>query len=333
MYDGRGLLYLSVIAGTTIILVLATNTAYADFPRLAALIAGDGFLPRQLTFRGSRLVFSTGITALGVIASLLVFIFQASVTALVPLWAIGVFLSFTLSQTGMARRWWKIGHLAPGEEVQERGSTLHYESNWRLKMVVNGFGAIVTAIVTLVFAATKFVTGAWVVIILTPTLVAIFFSIHRHYRRLAASLSLDQYKPRMQSRRHRVILPISGVHEGSLLALHYARLLSDDVTAVHICMSPVEAESIQKKWEVWGEGVRLIILDSPYRLLFEPLLELIGDVAKKRQPNEIVTIVVPQFVPRVWWHNLLHMQTATLLRFALLFKPGIVITEVPYQVE
>jgi amino acid transporter len=333
VFNGRGLLYLSVIAGTTIILILATNTAFADFPRLAAIQAGDSFLPRQLTYRGSRLVFSTGITALGVIASLLVFLFQASVTALVPLWAIGVFLSFTLSQTGMARRWWKIGHLAPGVEVRERGSTLNYESNWKLKMIINGGGAIVTAIVTIVFAVTKFHSGAWIVIILIPTLVAIFFSIHRHYRRLAASLSLDRSKPRMQLKRHRVILPISGVNEGSLLALHYARLLSDDVTAVYICMNLVDAESIQKKWEVWGEGVRLVILDSPYRLLIEPLLDFIGDVTKKRQPNEIITIVVPQFVPRVWWHNILHMQTATWLRFALLFRSGIVITEVPYQVE
>jgi hypothetical protein len=312
---------------------LATNTAFADFPRLAAIQAGDGFLPRQLTFRGSRLVFSTGIVALGLIASSLVFIFNASVTALVPMWAIGVFLSFTLSQTGMAHRWWKIGHLAPGEEIRERGSTLQYESNWKLKMVINGGGAIVTAIVTIVFAVTKFRNGAWIVTLLIPALVAIFFAIHRHYKSLAASLSLDRSKPRVQLKRHRVILPISGVNEGSLLALHYARLLSDDVTAVYICMNPAEAESIQKKWEVWGEGVRLVILDSPYRLLVEPLLDFIGDVTKKRQPNEIITIVVPQFVPRTWWHNLLHMQTATWLRFTLMFRPGIVITEVPYQVE
>ena len=268
VFNGRGLLYLSVISGTTIILVLATNTAFADFPRLAALQAGDGFLPRQLTFRGSRLVFSTGITALGVIASLLVFIFQASVTALVPLWAIGVFLSFTLSQTGMARRWWKIGHLAPGVEVRERGSTLHYEPSWKLKMVVNGFGAIVTAIVTIVFAATKFRqrcldcydahSDAWLQFSFPFTAITEVWQ--QVYRWMRSSRVCNL-------KRHRVILPISGVNEGSLLALHYARLLSDDVTAVYICMNPVEAESVQKKWEVWGEGVRLVILDLPYRLL------------------------------------------------------------------
>ena len=330
---GRDLLYLSTIAGTTIILILATNTAFADFPRLAALHAGDGFLPHQLTFRGSRLVFSRGIMALGVIASLLVILFRASVTALVPLWAIGVFLSFTLSQAGMARRWWKIGHLAPGEEVRERGSTLRFEQGWRLRLVVNGFGAVCTMVVTVVFAVTKFRDGSWIVVFLTPTLVALFFAMHHHYRNLAASLSIKRDGKRMHIKRHRVILPISGVHEGTLAALSYARILSNDITAIYVSIDPIEAESVRKKWEIWGEGVRLIILESPYRLLLEPLLDYIGEISSKRQPKEMITIVVPQFVPRTLWHNLLHTQTATWLRLALLFKPGIVITDVPYQVE
>lgn len=333
VFNGQGFLYLSAISGTTVILVLATNTAFADFPRLAALQARDGFLPRQLTFRGSRLVFSTGITALGVLASLLVFLFNASVTALVPLWAIGVFLAFTLSQTGMALRWWKIGHMAPGEEVHELGSILHYEPGWILKMAVNGCGAVITALVTVIFAATKFQDGAWIVVFLIPGMVMIFFAIHRHYKNLAASLKLKRDQPRMHLKRHRVILPISSVNEGTLMGLHYARLLSDDVTAVYVSMDSEETESVQKKWEIWGEGVRLVILDSPYRLLLEPLLDYIDKIAKKRQPQEMITIVVPQFVPHTWWHNLLHMQTATMLRFVLLFKPGIVITDVPYQVE
>lgn len=328
-----GVLYLATIAGTAIILILATNTAFADFPRLAALHAGDGFLPRQLTFRGSRLVFSRGIVALAVVASLLIVIFRASVTALVPLWAIGVFLSFTLSQAGMARRWWKIGHLSPGQEIRERGSTLRYEPGWRLKMVINGFGALCTAVVTLVFAVTKFRDGAWIVILLTPALVTGFFAIHRHYRDLAVHLSLEHYGAPPRTARHRVILPISGVHQGTLAALRYARQLSDDITAVHVSMDPAAAENLRRKWEVWGEGVRLVILDSPYRLLLEPLLEYIEEIATQRQPNETITIVVPQFVSRRWWHNLLHAQEALWLRLALLFKPGIVVTDVPYQVE
>jgi len=329
----RGGLYLATIAGTTIILILATNTAFADFPRLGAIIGADGFLPRQLAYRGSRLVFSRGIAALALIAALLIVIFRASVTALVPLWAIGVFLSFTLSQAGMAHRWWKVGHLAPGQEVQERGSTLRYEPGWTLKMVVNGFGAICTAVVTLVFAVTKFRDGAWIVLLLMPALVAGFFAIHRHYRDLAVHLSLEHYGTPPHIARHRVILPISGVHRGTLAALRYARQLSDDVTAVHVSMDPAAAESLRRKWEVWGEGIRLVILDSPYRLLLEPLLEYIEEIAAQRQPNETITIVVPQFVPRRWWHNLLHAQEALWLRLALLFKPGIVVTDVPYQVE
>ena len=174
VFSERGILYLCTMAGTTIILILATNTAFADFPRLSALHASDGFLPRQLTYRGSRLVYSRGIVSLAVIASLLVIIFRASVTGLIPLWAIGVFLSFTLSQTGMARRWWKVGHLAPGQEVKERGSTLQYESGWMPKMVVNSFGAICTAVVTVVFASTKFREGGWITVGVIPLLVTVF---------------------------------------------------------------------------------------------------------------------------------------------------------------
>jgi len=170
IYDGRGILYLLLISGITVILIMAANTAFADFPRLGALIAGDGFLPRQLTYRGSRLVYSRGIVTLAVIASALIVIFKASVTRLIPLYAIGVFLSFTLSQAGMARRWWKIGRLKEGEEIVEPGSTLRNEKSWRFRMAINGFGAVCTAVVMVVFAVTKFMDGAWVVLILTPAL-------------------------------------------------------------------------------------------------------------------------------------------------------------------
>ncbi|HEX9675712.1 MAG TPA: APC family permease [Anaerolineales bacterium] len=333
IFEGRGTLYLMAIAATTVILIMAANTSFADFPRLSALVAGDGFLPRQFTYRGSRLVYSRGIAALAAVASLLIVLFNASVTALIPLYAIGVFLSFTLSQAGMARRWWKMGHLAPGQVVQERGSTLRYDARWQLKMLINGLGALFTAVVTLVFAATKFQEGAWVVIFSTPALVGVFFAIHRHYRELARDLSLEDYGLPPMGRRNRVILPISGVHRGTLAALRYARSLSDDVTAVHVTIDPAEAERVRGKWETWGEGVRLVILDSPYRLLLEPLLTYIEDILSRRQPNDTVTIVVPQFVPRRWWHNLLHTQTALLLRLALLFRPGLVITDVPYHVE
>jgi amino acid transporter len=331
-FDGRGPLYLGTIAATTIILVMAANTSFADFPRLSALHAGDGFLPRQLLYRGSRLVYSRGIVALAVIASLLIIAFGASVTALIPLYAIGVFLSFTLSQAGMARRWWKIGHLAPGQAVAERGSTLRYEPGWRLKLAVNGFGAVCTLVVMVVFAVTKFAEGAWIVLLLTPTLVALFFAIHRHYRTLARQLSLADETSPARYQRHCVILPIGGVHRGTRAALHYARTLSGDVTAVHVALDPAEAAQVRQRWQQWGEGVRLVILDSPYRQLLEPLLGYVEEVAAQRQPCELITVVVPQFVPRSWWHNFLHNQTAVWLRLALLFKPGIVVTDVPFHV-
>lgn len=334
VFNGRGIPYLMVISATTVILIMAANTAFADFPRLSALAAKDGFLPRQLTFRGSRLVYSNGIVTLSIIASILIIIFKASVTLLIPLYAIGVFLSFTLSQTGMARRWWKIGHLKEGEEIVEQGSTLKYETGWQYKMVINGFGAFCTAIVMIIFAVTKFREGAWVVLIIIPLLVKIFFTIHYHYKDLASHLTLDKFGglPARQPR-HRVIMPVSSIHQGTMEALRYAKLLSDDVTAVHVLVDPEETEKVQKKWKTWGEGTRLIILDSPFRLFVEPLLEYLEGVIDQRQPSETITIVVPQFMPSKRWHKALHMRTADVLRQELLSKHGVVVTDVPYHVH
>jgi amino acid transporter len=332
VFQGRGLLYLSTIAATTVILVMAANTAFAGFPRLSALIAGDGFLPRQLTYRGSRLVYSRGIVILALVAVLLILAFRARVTALIPLYAIGVFLSFTLSQAGMARRWWKVGHLAFGQEVSELGSTLRYAPGWRLKLALNGVGALCTGVVMLIFAVTKFHEGAWVVLLLTPALVLIFIAIHRHYRTLARELALDYEVEPFRTARHCVILPLSGVHRGTRAALRYARTLSHDVTAVHVALDPAETVHVRQRWDQWGEGVRLVVLESPYRQVLEPLLAYLDEVAAQRQPYELITVVVPQFVPQSWWHNFLHNQTAVWLRLALLFRPGIVVTDVPFHV-
>jgi amino acid transporter len=333
IFDGQGLLYLCVIVGTTVILILAANTAFAGFPRLSAMLANDGFMPRQLTYRGSRLVYSYGIISLGAIASLLIIVFQASVTRLIPLYAIGVFLSFTLAQAGMARRWWRVGQLIPTEEISQHRHELRYEKGWFFKMISNGFGALCTAIVMCVFAVTKFHDGAWVVLILTPLLIGTFVFIHRHYLNLATSLSLEKYgEPPPYQGRHRVIVPLSNVHQGTLAALRYARMLSDDVTAVHISIEPGDTEKVRKRWEKWGRGTRLVIVDSPYRLFLEPLLVYIEEILTTRQPNEIITIVVPHFVSSQRIYKALHMQTAELLRRELLATPGVVITEVPYQI-
>lgn len=325
--------HLALLGGTALILVMAANTAYADFPRLAALQAGDGFLPKQLTYRGSRLVFSYGILALAAVAALLIVVFQATTTALIPLYAIGVFLSFTLSQAGMAVRWWRCGHLKPGMVMRQFISTLHYEPGWRWKIAINSFGAVASFVVMIVFAVTKFASGAWIIVLLIPTLVFIFFRIHRHYKKLASRLSLDAFGQPVRIRRNRVVLTIGGVHRGTLHALNFARSLSSDVTAVHIALNPEDEAQVRRKWEQWGDGVRLVIVQSPYRALLEPLLDYVRGLAKQRQPGEMITVVVPEFMPEKWWHSLLHMNTALFLRIELLGLRNIVITEVPYHIQ
>ncbi len=333
VFDGRGILYLGTITGTTVILVMAANTAFAGFPRLSALQAADGFLPRQLTYRGSRLVFSRGIVTLALLSAGLVVLFQASVSQLIPLYAIGVFLSFTLSQSGMARRWMKSGRLKPGEEVVETGSVLRHEKGWRPKMIVNAFGAVTTFIVMMIFGVTKFKDGAWIVVLLIPVLVVVFFSIHRHYKRLARQLSLENHTPSNRVRHNRVIIPIGGVHRGTLEALRFARTISDDVTAVFVSTDARETARIDEKWAVWGDGFRLVILHSPFRLFLEPLMDYIDRLYAYRQPGDLITIVVPQFVAEHWWDNFLHTRTAETLRKVLLRREQIVIMEVPYQVK
>ena len=342
IFGGRDILYLGTVTATTIILIMAANTAFADFPRLGAIQAGDGFLPRQLTYRGSRLVYSRGIVLLAVVASLIIIFFRASVTALIPLYAIGVFLSFTLSQIGMARRWWKVGKLGNGRRPRKKkaangenghSEALTHDPRWRLKMIVNGFGGLCTGVVMIVFAVTKFREGAWFIVFLLPSLVFVFLAIKGHYRDLANRLSLQRYKRPPAIRKQKVIIPVSGVHRGTLEAVRFARSLSNDVTAVHVSVDAAEGEKILIKWQEWAKDINLVVLGSPYRLLYEPLLKYIKTVAADTKPNEIVTVVVPEFVPRVSWHGLLHTRTAQLLRWRLLFTPKVVIVEVPYLVD
>lgn len=332
VYGSQNILYLAIIAGTAVILIMAANTAFADFPRLGALHAGDGFLPRQLTFRGSRLVYSRGIVSLAFLASLLIFVFQASVTRLIPLYAIGVFMSFTLSQAGMARRWWKSGHLKPGEEIVEPGSIVRRDAHWKGKLAINGIGAVCTFVVMIVFAVTKFHDGAWIIVFLVPLLVAIFFAIHHHYKDLARKLSLDDYHKQVRIRKNRIIVLIAGVHRGSLEAMEFARTLGPDLTAVHVSMDEKEAQKVREKWGMYGEGMRLVILNSPYRLFIEPVMDYVEMLLKNREAGELLTIIVPQFITNRWWQNFLHSQTALMLRFALLFKRGVVVVEIPYLV-
>jgi hypothetical protein len=263
----------------------------------------------------------------------LVIAFQASVTKLIPLYAIGVFLSFTLSQTGMAVRWWKIGHLKPGVIITEPGSTLKFEKGWQTKLVINGFGAICTFVVMFVFAITKFAEGAWVVVILIPVLISIFFAIHRHYKFLANKLSLDNRFPNPRISRNRVIIPIGGVHQGTLAALQYAKTLSDDVTALHVSVDEKETKKLTDKWEMWGDNCRLVIIKSAYRTFHQPLLEYVQEISAICEPSEMITIVIPQFITNRIWERLLHSRTAELIRSVLIGQKNVVIIEVPYQIH
>ncbi len=316
IFGNESALYYLVQAATMLILVLAANTAYSGFPRLSSIVARDRYLPRQFSHQGDRLVFSNGILALSVLASVLIVAFGGDTHRLIPLYMIGVFIGFTLSQAGMVVKWRR-------ERV----------SGWRRNALLNGLGALLTTIVLLVVAITKFTEGAWIVVFLVPVLVVLFLAIRRHYDDLTSVLSLDDFGAPPRIHRHRVLIPVSSVHRGTLAALHYARSLSTDVTAVHVAGDEAETETFRRAWATWGDGVRLVVVESPFRDLLRPLLQYIEGIASKRQRNETLTIVVPQVVPRRSWHNLLHSQTAGFLRLALLFRPGIIITNVPYQIQ
>ena len=314
VFGGRGMPYYAVQAATMLILVLAANTAYADFPRLASIIARDRFVPRQFMNQGDRLAFSNGIVALSVFAGVLLAVFGGDTHALIPLYMIGVFVSFTLSQAGMVVHWWRLG--GPG---------------WRTSAVINGFGAIVTGIVLIIVAITKSAEGAWIIIVLIPLLVLLFQATRRHYDHVAAQLTVRGYEP--APRRHNTVLvPISGLQRAVLEALGYARSLSNDVRAVYVDVDPNATRQLQEEWPRWGQGIELVVLESPYRSLMEPLLEYIDQV-EAADPETYVTLVLPEFIPARWWHHLLHNQTALLIKGALLFRPRVVVTSVPFHLE
>ena len=314
MFNGPlGWFYYVVQAATAAILVLAANTAFADFPRLSSLLARDRFLPRQLANRGDRLVFSNGIAILAVFSGLLVIAFGGDTSRLIPLYAIGVFLSFTLSQSGMVVHGLR--------ERAKRGSIL-----------INGIGALATFIVLCVFVATKFIHGAWIVVVVIPLLVWLFRAIQKHYLMVAKQLStegLEQLRPIKNT----VIVPISGIHRGVVCALQYAQsIASDRVQAVYVDFEEEATHSLKDKWERWGAGVQLVVLPSPYRELTRPLLRHITRLRKENRDN-MITVVVPEFIPARWWQHFLHNQSSLLLKGALLFKKGVIVTSVPYHLE
>jgi amino acid transporter len=314
VFGGRGAAYYAVQAATTLILILAANTAFADFPRLSSIIARDRYLPRQFMNQGDRLAFSNGIVVLSVLAGILIVAFQGDTHALIPLYMIGVFVSFTLSQTGMVRKWRREG----GE-----GS--------RTSALLNLVGAVATGLVLIVVAVTKLAEGAWIILVLIPLLVLWFRSVHKHYVRVGEQLSFRGWTPEPR-RRNTVLVPISGVHRAVVRALQYARMLSPDVRAVYVDVDPKSTADVRREWEQWGEGVPLVVLASEYRSVMEPLLEYIEQVNAER-PDDYITVVLPEFVPARWWHHLLHNQRALLIKGALLFKRNTVVTSVPFHLS
>ena len=311
---GRTWVYYMIQVATAVILLLAVNTSFAGFPMLASIMAKDRFLPRQFANRGDRLVFSNGIIICAGISSLLLVIFRGSTHALIPLYAIGVFGAFTLSQGGMVKHWWR-----------ERGR------RWRLHAAINALGTVVTGVVVVVVAVTKFVYGAWIVIIVIPLLVLGFLTVRRHYETLRRQLSLDGFSPPKLGR-HPVVLLVAGIHRGVINALSYARAISPNVTAITVDLDPTATSRLRMQWQEWAPDVPLVILDSPYRSILIPVLHYI-DQMEKQKDGAYMTIILPEFIPAKWWQHLLHNQTALLIKGALLFRRGKVAISIPYHLE
>jgi len=314
VFGDRGAAYYAVQAATMLILVLAANTAYADFPRLASILARDRYVPRQFMNQGDRLAFSNGIVGLSAFAGVLLVAFGGDTHSLIPLYMIGVFVSFTLSQAGMVLHWRREGG-----------------AGWRTSAAINGAGALVTGVVLIVVAITKAAEGAWIILLLIPLNVMLFRVTRRHYDIVASQLTLRGWQRR--ARRHNTVLvPISGIQRAVVGAVDYARTLSSDVRAIYVNLDTSATEHLKREWEQWGDGVPLVVLQSPYRSLMEPLLDYIERVSAE-QPEGYVTIVLPEFVPARWWHHLFHNQRALLIKGALLFKPNTVVTSVPFHLR
>ncbi|MCL4251237.1 MAG: APC family permease [Anaerolineae bacterium] len=332
VYGEGSIFYYLIIAGTALILLMAANTSFADFPRLAALAAGDGFLPRQLTYRGGRLVFSWGIVGLALLASLLVVISNASVNFLIPLYAVGVFLSFTISQAGMVVRSRKIGKLKPGEVVKGLETDLNYDPHWRIHQAISAIGAFFTFIVMIIFAVTKFRDGAWFVVVLIPALVFMFFRIKNHYRQVAQALSLPRTRVDTHPRPMQTLILIDDVHAESARMVNFAKSLGAPWKAIHIGVNPEKAAKVKQKWdERIGEGT-FEVIPSPYRLLAEPIRDYVLKLLAETEDG-FVHIIMGQLVMDSFWEQALHQNSAFIFNLALAGLDRVVVTNVPYQIH
>lgn len=319
---GTGPAYYGIQISTMLILAVAANTSFAGFPRLAAILSKDGFLPRQLTNLGDRLVFANGIIMLAAATGVLIVLFGGDSHALIPLFAVGVFLAFTLSQAGMVLHWYKLR-----------------ESGWQIKAIINGLGALATSITLLVVAVSKFIEGAWITILILPLLVIVFLQIRKHYRDVSKQLSLRGLPPSLRPfPAPRVVIPISGVHRGIVDAVDFATSISKDVTAVFIEMEPGSAEKVHELWQRWWPDLPLVVLQSQYRSIIGPLLDFLDETDRAHNDGQLAVVVLPEFIPAKWWHQLLHNQTTWLIKTALLYRRrhlGFqrVIIDIPYHLR
>jgi amino acid transporter len=308
-------LYYFIQAVTMLILILAANTSFADFPRLASFLARDRFIPRQFANRGDRLAFSNGIIILAFLSIGLLVIFSANTHALIPLYALGVFVSFTLSQTSMVRYWFR-----------------HRRPRWLVRAALNGAGALATAVVAVIIGLSKFSHGAWIVVVLIPCMIALFVAIRRHYDDVAVQLSVEGVVRAAPPAGHTVLVLVGDVHRGTLPALEYAQALSPTARGVYVEVDAEQRRRFEERWTRYADGMPLLVLHSPYRSVTGPLLDYL-DLLQRHAPGEVVTIVLPEFVPARWWQHLLHNQTALLIKGALLFRKGVVVTSVPYHLH
>ena len=335
--SGRGILYFWVQLFTAAILFLAANTAYQDFPRLSSFLAEDRFMPRWMQNRGDRLVFSYGIAVLAFIASIIVVIFQADEIAMLPLYALGVMLSFSISQSGMFHLMGRIAHLKPGQTLRTLVTEIHFERNVRWKQALNALGAVVTFLVFIILMSTKFLEGAWIVVLIIPILVFMFYSIHHHYERVSVALSTRDLKPEnISDVANVVIVPIGDVHRGTLRALMYAKRLSKDVRAICVTTSPEMKERVMRRWKRFPKltrRVKLITIEYDYRDVIAPVVEYIEKVNNEEFPDQLTTVVIPVFIPTYAIGRLLHNQTATQLRWALQNYKDIVLIDVPTHID
>ncbi len=302
---GKTIFFFIIQAFTMLILFLAANTSYADFPRLSYFLAKDRYMPNQFKHLGDRLVFSTGILFLGIASSGLIILFQGSVHQLIPLYAVGVFTSFTLSQTGMVVK-----------------NSRDKKEKWKRKAFVNGFGAIMTFVALLIIASTKFMSGAWIILVLIPTIIFVFKKINRHYTDLSEQLSVNGLRApiKLKKGKHKMIVLVSSFNKAIIQSLEFAKTFCNDVEAVHVNMSGSESKKLLEKWNKYKPGIKLVLIESPYRRMLQPLLRYLDEVEGKDK-NLNVTLIIPEFVPKRWWHFFLHNQTGLSLKAAIHFRP------------